>query len=93
MEAKPKYIEIHEWIKKQIISGELKPGERMYSENELMEMFSVSRQTVRHAISRLEFEEFVVRKRGSGTYIREKKEQEKRVNRSEEHTSELQSRI
>lgn len=80
MEAKPKYIEIHEWIKKQIISGELKPGERMYSENELMEMFSVSRQTVRHAISRLEFEEFVVRKRGSGTYIREKKEQEKRVN-------------
>lgn len=79
MEGRPKYIEIHEWIKQQILNGDLRPGERMYSENELMELFSVSRQTVRHAISKLEFEEIVERRRGSGTYIREEKTEEKRA--------------
>lgn len=73
MEQRPKYVEILEWIRKQIVDKELKPGERMYSENELMELFSVSRQTVRHAISKLEFEGIVERRRGSGTYIRERK--------------------
>ncbi|WP_333813723.1 GntR family transcriptional regulator, partial [Muricomes intestini] len=68
--AQPKYIEIFEWIKQQIDIGNLKPGERMYSEKELVELFSVSRQTVRHAISKLEYEDIVVKRRGSGTYIR-----------------------
>lgn len=80
MEQRPKYIEIQEWIGKQIADNELKPGERMYSENELMELFSVSRQTVRHAISKLEFDGVVERRRGSGTYIREKSTEIKRVN-------------
>lgn len=68
--AQPKYIEIFEWIKQQIDIGSLKPGERMYSEKELVELFSVSRQTVRHAISKLEYEDIVIKRRGSGTYIR-----------------------
>lgn len=51
----------------------------MYSESELMELFHVSRQTVRHAISNLEFEGIVKRKRGSGTYICEKKRETRRV--------------
>lgn len=65
----PKYMEIYNWIKLRIEKRELNPGDKIYSENELMQMFSVSRQTVRHAISRLEFDHLVVRKRGSGTYI------------------------
>ena len=69
MEQKPKYIEICDWIKQQIDRRELSPGEKIYSENELMQIFSVSRQTVRHAISCLEFDHLVIRKRGSGTYI------------------------
>lgn len=69
MEQKPKYLEICDWIKRKINAQELRPGERIYSENELMQIFSVSRQTVRHAISCLEFERLVVRKRGSGTYV------------------------
>lgn len=69
MGQKPKYMEICDWIKAQIDRRELCPGDRIYSENELMQIFSVSRQTVRHAISRLELDRLVVRRRGSGTYI------------------------
>lgn len=71
MRQKPKYMEIYDQLKAQICGGELRPGERIYSENELMQMFSVSRQTVRQSLARLEAEGLAVRKRGSGTYVRE----------------------
>lgn len=65
----PKYLELVNWIKRQIKDKTLLPGQKMYSENELSEMFSVSRQTVRHAISVLEQEDIITRIQGSGTYI------------------------
>lgn len=64
-----KYIRLANWIKEKISSGGLRPGEKLYSENELTEMFDLSRQTVRHAIKLLETEGLVERVRGSGTYI------------------------
>lgn len=67
----PKYLELVNWIRKQIEDGELSPGEKLYSENELSDMFSLSRQTVRHAISVLEQEGVLNRVQGSGTYINE----------------------
>ncbi len=70
MERKqPKYAELVDWIQEQIASKRFLPGQKMYSENRLKEMFQVSRQTVRHAISVLEDEGVLVRKQGSGTYI------------------------
>ena len=47
-----KYIFLVNWIKDRIGTRELRPGEKLYSENELSEMFDLSRQTVRHAIGR-----------------------------------------
>lgn len=64
-----KYVWLINWIKEKIKTGELRPGEKLYSENELSEMFGLSRQTVRHAIGILETEGLVERVRGSGTYI------------------------
>lgn len=64
-----KYIFLVNWIKDRIGTRELRPGEKLYSENELSEMFDLSRQTVRHAIGILEAEGLVERVRGSGTYI------------------------
>lgn len=63
-------MEIYEWISTKIDTGELAQGEKIYSENQLIELFSVSRQTVRQALSRLEADGKVVRRRGSGTYVR-----------------------
>ena len=68
-EFRPKYQVLREWIKSRIHQGELKPGDKLYSENELCSMFDLSRQTVRHAVEILERDGLVQRKRGSGTYI------------------------
>lgn len=72
MRQKSKYMEIYDRLKGEICRGVLASGEKIYSENELMQMFLVSRQTVRQAVSRLEAEGLVVRRRGSGTYVSEK---------------------
>ena len=66
---KPKYLEIVNWVQDRINKKELKPGDKLYSENELSEMFHLSRQTVRHAIAVLEQQNFLTRIQGSGTYI------------------------
>ena len=68
----PKYVELVNWVKEKVKTKELKPGDKLYSENELSSMFSMSRQTVRHGISKLEQEGIVKRIQGSGTYICEK---------------------
>lgn len=68
-ENTPKYIEIIQWIEQQILDKKLVPGQKMYSENELKDMFAVSRQTVRHAISVLEKDGILRKIQGSGTYI------------------------
>lgn len=69
-----KYMELVSWIKEQIASKRFLPGQKMYSENELKDMFHLSRQTVRHAISVLEKEGVLTRIQGSGTYINDRRQ-------------------
>lgn len=64
-----KYIFLVNWIKEKIAEGKLDPGDKLYSENKMSDMFGVSRQTVRHAIGVLEKEGMVERLQGSGTYV------------------------
>lgn len=65
----PKYMFLVNWVKDQIAQGELKYGDKLYSENELCGIFGISRQTVRQAIGILEQEKYLERHRGSGTFI------------------------
>ncbi len=67
-------MELVNWIQEQVESGKFLPGQKMHSENELKEMFRLSRQTVRHAISVLENEGVLVRRQGSGTYINDRRQ-------------------
>ena len=69
MEKEAKYLQLTALLRERILSGELKPGEKMSSENELAGEYGFSRQTVRHALSILEEEQLLVRRRGSGTYV------------------------
>lgn len=66
----PKYVEIMNWLETEIVNGDLAFGEKIPSENELGERFSISRQTVRQATSVLESKGFLERRRGSGTYVK-----------------------
>ena len=70
-ETSAKYEGIVRWIREQIETEVLQPGERIESEYQLCDHFGVSRQTVRHAIAVLEKEGVIERRRGSGTYVKE----------------------
>ncbi|MBE6822747.1 MAG: GntR family transcriptional regulator [Ruminococcaceae bacterium] len=65
----PKYMILVNRIKDKIENGDLKYGDKLYSENELSAMFNMSRQTVRQALNVLAQENYVESRRGSGTYI------------------------
>jgi GntR family transcriptional regulator of arabinose operon len=55
-------------IKEWITSGQVKPGDKIYSENELVKMFGVSRHTVRQAVGDLVHEGWLYREQGAGTF-------------------------
>ncbi len=76
----PKYLQIVKLIKEKVESNELKSGDKLYSENQLSSMLSMSRQTVRHGISILEQEGIVERIQGSGTYIKNNNTKPKTLN-------------
>ncbi|MGQ9734981.1 MAG: GntR family transcriptional regulator, partial [Candidatus Bipolaricaulia bacterium] len=69
----PLYYQLKELLKAKIESGELRPHERIPSEAELVQLFHVSRMTVRQALVELENEGFIRRKQGQGTFVAEPK--------------------
>jgi GntR family transcriptional regulator len=63
------YFQIKEYMKSQIEKGIWKPGSQIPVEAELVEMFGVSRMTVRQAISELVKSGYLVSRQGSGTFV------------------------
>lgn len=70
--GRAKYYVLMESLKKDITSGKIKPGDKIPSENELSATFSVSRHTVRKAISILENEGLLEATHGLGTFCTER---------------------
>jgi len=56
-------------LRKAILDGELKPGDKLTGELELALRHQVSRTTARLALKELEQESLVYRRRGSGTFV------------------------
>jgi GntR family transcriptional regulator len=65
----PAYQKIQATILKRIEAGELKPGDAVDSERELAKIHQVSLMTARHALTALEREGMVQRRRGAGTFV------------------------
>src|SRR5438552_1484821 len=65
----PAYQRIQSVILKRIEAGHLKPGDAVDSERELAKIHRVSLMTARHALTELEREGAVVRRRGAGTFV------------------------
>lgn len=63
------YLEVAEQLKKDIFSGKYPVGSMLPTENELEEMFKVSKITIRKAIELLAADEYVEKKSGRGTTI------------------------
>lgn len=67
-----KYVVIKEQIKEWITNGQIKSGEKIYSESEMMEIFMVSRHTIRQAVGDLVHEGWLYREQGAGTFCSHK---------------------
>jgi len=65
----PIYEQIMESIKKQIATGELKPGDALPSVRSLAKDLKISALTVKKAYDRLEEEKFTATVHGKGTYV------------------------
>ncbi len=63
--------QVYDQIKDQIISGSWASGEKIPSENQLMDIFGVSRGTVRQAIQKLSAVGLLETRRGEGSYVRQ----------------------
>lgn len=70
--GKPKYLTLMEELKEKIISGRIQPGEKLPSENQFTVQYSLSRHTVRKALSLLEQEGYIEACHGKGTFCSEK---------------------
>ena len=69
----PLYVQLYTELKRAIDEGDLKPGERFPTESELVEKYHVSRTTVRNALKEMTKESYLVRYRGRGSYVSQKK--------------------
>ena len=67
-----KYAKLKEYIKEEIIMGRIKPGDQIPSENTLSEKLSLSRHTVRKAISMLVNEGYLYTEHGRGTFCKDR---------------------
>jgi len=66
------FRQIAEHIREAITRGELREGQRVPSESQLMEHYSVTRVTIRHALQLLQSEGLVVAEHGRGVFVRPK---------------------
>ena len=68
----PPHRQIARWITARIDSGELRPGQPIDSEKELMDTFGVARTTVRRAIAYLRETGAIRTVPGRGSYVAER---------------------
>jgi GntR family transcriptional regulator len=72
MSDRPAYNQVAERLRQRIYSGELRPGDKLPSESELIEQFNVSRVTARGAIKELQAEGLIVTRQGRGSFVRDR---------------------
>ena len=75
--SSPVYIQIHNQLRENIEDGKWKVGEKIPAERDLAADFDVSRMTLRQAIQALVDEGILERRVGSGTFVANRKVQEK----------------
>jgi len=63
------YYQIERQIRRMIENGDLKIGQEIPTETELVEMFNVSRITVRKALERLEEDGLIIKQRGKKSVV------------------------
>lgn len=66
-----RYLQLYTVLAQKLADGVFRPKQPLPSEPALVKHYGMSRTTVRRALARLEREGRIVRKRGSGTFVRQ----------------------
>jgi len=72
LNPEPLYVQLKNDLKREIIEQRLKPGDRLWSEKELVERTGVSTITVRKALAELCKEGWLYKRQGMGSYVAER---------------------
>jgi GntR family transcriptional regulator len=83
----PLYLQIADDLREQVFRQDLRPGERLPSEQALMDSYDASRQTVRKAAAVLKAEGLLDAAQGRGVFVREKAPLLRRLSRREWETN------
>jgi len=67
--AKPIYVQIAEWIETEILNGNLKENDKVYSQYKLAEMFTINPATAAKGLNMLHEEKILYNKRGLGKFV------------------------
>jgi GntR family transcriptional regulator len=67
-----RYLQVYTVLSQALAAGDIGAGEALPSEPSLVRQYGVSRTTVRRALARLAAERCIVRRRGSGTFARDR---------------------
>jgi GntR family transcriptional regulator len=71
--GRPRHEQISDWLREQIEQGTYEVDEQLPSEKQLGEQFDVSRVTVRRALQTLESEDYIYRRQGLGSFVKERR--------------------
>ena len=66
---KPIYVQIAKWLEGEILSENIKEEERIYSQYQLAEMFTINPATAAKGLNILADEAIVYKKRGLGMFV------------------------
>jgi len=69
IEKKNLVDEVYSQMSEEIYSGQWHEGDKLASENQLCELFNVSRVVIREALQRLRTQGLIVTRRGMGSYV------------------------
>ena len=69
MASRKKYLQLHDAVMERIRSGSFSPGDKLPTEQAMMEEYGFSRQTVRQALGKMEADGFITRLQGSGSFV------------------------
>ena len=65
----PQYFQLQTWLIEQIEKGVFKPGDKIPTEKELVELTGLARATVRHAVQNLVNMGHLTRRKGLGSFV------------------------
>lgn len=87
--TKPIYIQIAKWLENEIIAGNFKANDKVYSQYQLAELFNVNPATAAKGLNVLADEHLLYKKRGLGMFVAEGAREEMIKKRKNETLAEL----